>query len=509
LVVRLAAAWGSKKFERYAAEASRSLLARVKNGSLAGEERVAAARELVALLAADRETVEALLHLVTPSVPPELAAGILRALQGSEAPDAGRLIVERLAGLTPSTRAAGIAVLLGRPEWARALLDGAERGKASLADLSLDQKQALLQHPDRAVRRRARELLARGGALPSADRQKVLEELLPIARLRGDPGAGKVVFKNQCAKCHVHGGEGQRIGPDLTGMAVHPKEHLLADIIDPSRSVEGNFRTYTVATRSGRVLTGLLASESRTAVELFDAEGKKHTVLREDIDELVASPKSLMPEGFEKQLSRRELTDLLEFLSRPGRYLPLPLDKAATAVSTRGMFYSEEARAERLVFDDWSPKTFQGVPFHLVDPRGERVPNVILLFAPQGKIPPTMPKSVSLPCNAAARAVHLLGGVSGWGYPFSDKGTVSLIVRLHYEGGGTEDHALQNGLHFADYIRRVDVPGSQFAFALRGKQVRYLAVQPRRGEKIRRIEFVKGPDDTAPVVLAVTVEARD
>ena len=42
----------------------------------------------------------------------------------------------------------------------------------------------------------------------------------------------------------------------------------------------------------------------------------------------------------------------------------------------------------------------------------------------------------------------------------------------------TEDHALRNGVHFADYIRRVDVPGSKHAFALRGQQVRYLTIDP-------------------------------
>ena len=139
----------------------------------------------------------------------------------------------------------------------------------------------------------------------------------------------------------------------------------------------------------------------------------------------------------------------------------------------------------------------------------DRVPNVILLHAPQGKIPPKMPRSVSLPCNAAAKAVHMLGGVSGWGYPYSEKGGTSLIVRLHYAGGKTEDHALKNGEHFADYIRRVDVPGSKFAFNLRGRQIRYLAVRPERAEKIERIEFVKGPDATAPVVMAVTLEAPE
>jgi hypothetical protein len=137
------------------------------------------------------------------------------------------------------------------------------------------------------------------------------------------------------------------------------------------------------------------------------------------------------------------------------------------------------------------------------------VPNVVLLYGPQGVIPPKMPKSVSLPCNAPAKAIHLLSGVSGWGYPYSEKGGVTLVVRLHYADGKAEDHALKNGEHFADYIRRVDVAGSKFAFNLRGRQVRYLAVRPQRNAKIVRIEFVKGPDATAPVVMAVTVEAPE
>src|SRR5205085_6230128 len=139
------------------------------------------------------------------------------------------------------------------------------------------------------------------------------------------------------------------------------------------------FRAYTVSTKQGRVLVGLLASESRTAIELFDAEGKKQSVLRADIDELVATTKSLMPDGFEKQLSRKDLTDLLELLTQRGKYLPLPIDRIATAVSTRGMFYDEASPGERLIFDDWKPKTFEGVPFNLVDPQGDRRANVILL----------------------------------------------------------------------------------------------------------------------------------
>jgi putative membrane-bound dehydrogenase-like protein len=510
LLIKLATTWGSKKFEKYAVEASRALLAHVRNESLNPVERVAAARELAALRAADKETLQNLLELVTPRTQPDLAAGILGALQSCEVPDSGRLILEVLSEVTPAARTASLGVVLSRPEWTRALLECAAEGKIQLAELTLDQKQSLADHPNPAIRRRARDLLSRGGALPNPDRQKVLDELLPVTKIKGDAPAGKVVFQKTCSKCHVHSGEGTRIGPDLTGMAVHPKEHLLTDIIDPSRSVENNFRAYTVMTAAGRVFTGLLASESRTAVELFDAEGKKQTILRSDIEKLVASNKSLMPDGFEKQLSRQELTDLLEFLTQRGKFLPLPLDKIATAVSTRGMFVNPNAAAERLSFDDWKPKTFEGVPFDLVDPQGDRVANVVLLYGPQGSLPPKMPKTVTLPCHTPAKAIHLLSGISGWGFPYGEKGTVSLIVRLHYADGKTEDHLLKNGEQFADYIRRVDVPASKFAFDLHGRQIRYLAVRPQQPTaKIEQIELVKGADDSAPVVMAVTIESPD
>jgi putative heme-binding domain-containing protein len=505
-LVKLTVTWGNKKFEQLAAEVSRTLLSRVKDESLSAAYRTGAALELVGYRSADAAIAEALLEQITPATPPEVALGFLQALQASEAADTGKLVLERLPALTPAARAAGLAVLLTRPEWTRALLNSAEQNKVRLMDLSLHQQRALAEHPDLRIRRRARELLSRGGALPNPDRQKVLEEFLPITREKGDPVAGKAVFVDQCAKCHVHGTEGNRIGPDLTGMAVHPKDHLLTDILDPSRSVEANFRAYTVATKTGRVLTGLLASESKTTIELFDAEGKKQTLLRQDIEELLVTNKSLMPDGFEKLLSRKDLTNLLEFLTQRGKYLPLPLDKVATVVSTRGMLNGEESEGERLVFGDWKPKTFEGVPFHLVDPQGDRVSNVVMLYSSQGSQPPKMPRSVSLTCNLPARVIHLLGGISVGGYSGAEKGTVSMIVRLHYAGGMTEDHALKNGEQLAGYRRRVDVPGSKFAFDLNGRQVRYLAIEPKRKDKIERIELVKGTDETAPILMAVTVE---
>jgi putative heme-binding domain-containing protein len=507
-LIRLASLWGSKELEKYADEIGAALLASVSDTGASIRDRIAAARQLIGFQPSDAGVVTKVLALVTAQAAPELAEGLIAALSQSTADNVGPQLIARLQSLTPAARDAAYRALLSRPETTLALLDAADAGKASLTDLTLDQKQALGNHPSRRIRERAVAMLKAGGGLPNADRQKVLAELLPLAERKADAALGKEVFKKQCSKCHVHGTEGTRIGPDLTGMAVHPKHELLTNIIDPSRSVEGNFRVYTVVTTEGIVLNGMLASETRTSIELIDTEAKRHAIPREDIEELVGSTKSLMPEGFEKQVTQDDIANLLEFLAQRGKYLPLDLRKVATTVSTKGMFYNEEADAERLIFPDWSPRTFKDVPFVLVDPQGGRVANSVVLYGPIGLLTQRMPRSVTLLCNSPAKAIHFLSGVSGWGYPFSEEGSVSVIVRLHYADGETEDHELKNGVHFADYIRRVDVPGSEFAFRLRGQQIRYLSVQPHRSEVIKEVELVKGPDRTAPVVMAVTVETQ-
>ena len=506
-LVDLAARWGSKVLEANAAEISQTFLAVIRDDKQPDPARADAARRLVEFRPNDDATVATLLAMLTPKTNPTLAVGLVEAVGHGVAPKVGVALLERLPSMTPAVRSEAINVLLGRGEWATALLDAIEKGDVSLTQLSLPQSQKLAAFPDRAIARRARAVVSRGGALPDADRQKVIEEIGKVALKGGDVARGKAAFVGQCAKCHMHSGEGGKVGPDLTGMAAHPREELLVHILDPSRSVEGNFVQYSLATDDGRVLNGLLASETKNAVELIDAEGKTTNVLRENIAEFAASRKSLMPEGFEKQLGPDGMADLLAFLTNRGKYLPLDIAKAADVVTTKGMFFSPESPIERMVFADWSPKTFEGVPFVLVDPRGDRVPNAIMLYGPNGDTPPTMPKSVAIPCDLPAKAIHLLSGVSGWGATNPDsEHTVSMIVRLRYADGQAQDIPLLDGVHFADYIRPVDVPGSKLAFRLRGQQLRYLTVRPDRAVPIKTIELVKGPDDTAPIVMAITVE---
>jgi hypothetical protein len=507
-LLRLASTWGVKGLDTQLAGVVNGLLATVADVKAADAARVEAAKSVVEFRPDDAEAAAKLLAAVTAETPPAVAAGIFEALGASQSKAVGPAVVGRLRELPTTVRPSAVRMVLARPESAAAFLDAVEKGSLRFDLLALDQKTALASNPDKAIAARAQKLLALGGGLPSPDRQKVIDELHHVVTKTGDVTKGKAVFTAQCAKCHQYAGEGTTVGPDLTGMAVHPKEELLIHILDPSRSVEGNYKAYRVVTVDGRTLVGLLAGETKTAVEVVDGEGKRHPLTRDAIETLAETDKSLMPEGFEKQINPTELTDLLEFLTQKGKYVPVPLDRVATVVTTKGMFFDESGEVERLVFPDWKPKTFKGVPFVLVDPQGDKTKNAVMLFGPNGVKAPTMPKSVPLAYTGKAKAVHLLSGVGGWSYPSTAKGSVSLTVRLRYEDGTTEDHALVNGVHFADYIRRVDVPGSQFAFALRGQQIRYLAVTPRRPDAVLRgIEFVKGPDASAPVIMAVTVES--
>jgi putative heme-binding domain-containing protein len=511
-LIRLGDRWQVESLLKQTAKLVQDLMKTIQDPKAPETARIAAALQAVDFGKKDAALAKTLLGLITPQTSPDFASGLMEALGKSEA-QVGNEIITAMSGWSPSGRNQALRLLAQRTAWTPALLDACEKGLVRLTDLPLDQQRSMADHPDRKIAGRARTLLESGGSLPSADRQKVIHQLEGVTKKAGDVPHGKAVYLQHCAKCHLHNGvtgpgvPPGGIGPELSGMAAHPKEELLIHIMDPSRGVEGNFRAWTVVTTRGQIINGLMNSETKTSLELVDAEGKKYVLNRSDIEEISVSAKSLMPEGFEKQINEKDLSDLLEFMTQRGKFLALPLDKVATVATDRGMFFGPESEGDRMIFDDWKPKTFAGVPFALIDPKGGTKPNAIMLFGTNGVTPPKMPKQVSMTVGGNVRAVHLLSGVGGWNYPAIPKGSTSMIVRLVYEDGSKEDHPLKNGEHFSDYIRRVDVPDSKFAFDLQGKQIRYLSVVPKKQAPLKAIEFVKGRDISAPVVMAVTIES--
>ena len=190
-----------------------------------------------------------------------------------------------------------------------------------------------------------------------------------------------------------------------------------------------------------------------------------------------------------------------------GKSFPLPLgDVANVACSSR--LKDGRSDDERLILPRWGLLAVGGIPFQVADPQGTTVKNAILLKG-DGVVPAKMPETVKVPCGRAAGSIHLIGGVSVGGFPGGEKGSLTLTLRIRYQDGQTEEHAFKNGLHFADYARLVDVPLSRVAFRSQGHQVRCISVAPKRPDAvIKELEFVKGTDSCAPLILAVTLDPR-
>lgn len=290
---------------------------RIHNRKLPVSERLVAVECFLRLISDPSEPLTKVCQSVDAQELPEFSLGLIDRLAALDLPAVPQTVLRMGSEGTPSIQSAAIRSLLRRPDWTRSLLDAITSGLYSLQDLSLEQRQQLAHHPDAAIRAIAQELLAAGGGLPDPDRQKILDEMAPMLVSAGDPHSGQRVFEKTCAKCHRIGGTGPTIGPDLAGMRVHPKTELAIHILDPNRSVEGNFRIFMARLDDGRVLSGMLAAETQTSVELVDVEAVRHILPRDQLEELVPSKISLMPEGFEQQHTAAELNDLLEFLIQP------------------------------------------------------------------------------------------------------------------------------------------------------------------------------------------------
>ncbi len=135
----------------------------------------------------------------------------------------------------------------------------------------------------------------------------------------GDAGRGRQLFldekRTKCVICHKVDGRGGEAGPDLSAVGGKlGRPHLIESLLEPSRQMVEGYRTSVLALKDGRVLTGIVRSESEKDLTLADVEGKKHVVATADIEERQESAVSLMPLGLEKQLTPEEFTDLIAFL---------------------------------------------------------------------------------------------------------------------------------------------------------------------------------------------------
>jgi putative membrane-bound dehydrogenase-like protein len=138
----------------------------------------------------------------------------------------------------------------------------------------------------------------------------------PGDRARGeqlfhDPAAGMGAI---CATCHVAGGRGGAIGPDLSAVGVNYKRgDLITSILEPSKTIALGFEQVVVET-GGETIVGALRSETADLLNVQSADGKLHAVRKTEAKKLQHLPVSLMPAGLTLGLKADEFTDLIAYL---------------------------------------------------------------------------------------------------------------------------------------------------------------------------------------------------
>jgi putative heme-binding domain-containing protein len=146
------------------------------------------------------------------------------------------------------------------------------------------------------------------------DRKKVIEAYLPVLEKKGDAARGQEIYRKICMGCHRHGKEGKDVGPDLSTVKQKTPEELMIAILDPNREVNPQYVAVRIKTTSDQILDGLIAAENATSVTLKRPEGLVDTILRVNIDKMIRSTLSLMPEGLEKSLDIQQLADVIQFI---------------------------------------------------------------------------------------------------------------------------------------------------------------------------------------------------
>ena len=122
------------------------------------------------------------------------------------------------------------------------------------------------------------------------------------------------MFERECKSCHKVSDRGFALGPDLTGSPSGDPAALLANILDPNASVQPAYVQYVIFDQDGRTYSGMITAETATSLTLRRGEGAEETILRAQIAEMTSTGLSLMPEGFEKTISKPEMADLIAFL---------------------------------------------------------------------------------------------------------------------------------------------------------------------------------------------------
>jgi putative membrane-bound dehydrogenase-like protein len=240
----------------------------------------------------------------------------IKTLALSSSPDVTSILITHWADYSPKAKEATLAALTGRddrlPSLMEAMATDSVKGPTP-KDLSAAQVQALLNHKNEKIATQAKKVLA--SVIPPS-REEVVAKFKPAVDMKGDATRGQIQYLARCLACHRAGGQGIEVGPDLITVKTKGRDALLTAILEPSKEVASQFIAYTVTTKDGQTLSGVITKDDASSLSIKIMGGIEQTVQRSNILGTSSAGHSLMPEGLEAGMSVQDMADLVTFIEQ-------------------------------------------------------------------------------------------------------------------------------------------------------------------------------------------------
>ncbi|WP_395737385.1 PVC-type heme-binding CxxCH protein [Prosthecobacter sp.] len=244
-----------------------------------------------------RKSIQALASLKDPGTP-EVLGALLPKLSVNELPDA-------------------VNTLASTKEGAKELLKAVEAKTVPATALSPFLVRQLTAFDDKEINALIKSAWGDVNA-PKADlaeRTKKFRELLtPAALAKGDVEKGKMLFTATCGQCHKLFGQGQNVGPDITGSNRADLNYLLENVLDPNAVIGKAYQLNLFTMKDGRVMSGVIKEETPATVRIAMMGGVEFTLPQPDIAKREVSKLSTMPEGLFDALKPEQVIDLVKYL---------------------------------------------------------------------------------------------------------------------------------------------------------------------------------------------------
>lgn len=244
----------------------------------------------------------------------DISQDAIRALAALGEPATPQLLIPRFNDLrSGGAKKEAINALASRSSFAGPLLEAVKRGAIKRADIDAAQLRQLRSLNDPKIKDQINAVWPQLDASQQESYAKYKALLTPESISKADASAGRALFTQTCAACHLLYGQGTAIGPDLTGSDRRNLDYLLDNLLHPSAIVPETYRVSTINMKDDRVISGIILNQTDRTVNI-QTTTEKLTLQKSEVQNIQTSQLSMMPDGLLDPLAEKQIQDLFAYL---------------------------------------------------------------------------------------------------------------------------------------------------------------------------------------------------